>query len=280
MNVTMWGTRGSVAAPGPETARYGGNTSCVQVVGQQGTILVLDAGTGLRRLGMALPGKNRLVHILLTHLHLDHLQGLGFFAPLDNPDYEVHIWGPASPTHSLRKRLTRYLSPPLFPVHLRDMVARVVLHEVLDGTYEVGEFRISAQLVCHPGSTVGYRIENSAGSLAYLPDHEPALGSRPFPLSPAWTSGHKLAQGVDLLIHDAQYTADEYAKRIGWGHSTVEQTLRFAKQARVRRLVPFHHDPAHNDQDLDVIFARAVAAENPPFPVIPAKEGMELHVQE
>src|ERR687892_921194 len=121
MRVTIWGTRGSVAAPGPETARYGGNTSCVEVVGADGTVLVLDAGTSLRRLGTALPKTLRRVDILLTHLHMDHLQGLGFFAPLYNPEGEVHIWGPASMTLSLQDRLTRYMSPPLFPVRLRDM---------------------------------------------------------------------------------------------------------------------------------------------------------------
>src|SRR5512136_549441 len=155
MIVTLWGTRGSLAAPGAETARYGGNTSCVEVRGRGGTVLVLDAGTGIRRLGKALPTNLSRLDLLLTHLHMDHIQGLGFFAPLHNPDLEVHIWGPASTTATLRTRLMRYLSPPLFPVHLRDLPCRLTLHEVPCGDFTIGEFQVASALVCHPGPTVG-----------------------------------------------------------------------------------------------------------------------------
>src|SRR5882724_473073 len=136
MHVMLWGTRGSVAAPGPETARYGGNTSCVEVRGSDGTVLVLDAGTGIRRLGPSLVSLKRL-DLLLTHLHMDHIQGLGFFSPLYDSGVEVHIWGPASTTADLRTRLMRYLSPPLFPVHLRDLPCQLSLHEVPCGEVEV-----------------------------------------------------------------------------------------------------------------------------------------------
>src|SRR5437899_10586525 len=119
MKVTLWGTRGSIATPGPETLRYGGNTACVEVRGKDGTVVVLDAGTGIRRLGRTLPASLSRVDVLLTHLHMDHIQGLGFFAPLRRPNTEVHLWGPASTPLQLRERLSRYLSPPLFPVHLR-----------------------------------------------------------------------------------------------------------------------------------------------------------------
>ena len=156
MRVTLWGTRGSLATPGPETARYGGNTSCVEVRGREGTVLVLDAGTGIRRLAATLPDSVRRVDVLLTHLHMDHIQGLGFFAPLYRPDIEVHIWGPASTALSLQTRLTRYLSPPLFPVGLSELPCK--LHEVPGGEVDIGEFRVSSALVCHPGPTVGYRI--------------------------------------------------------------------------------------------------------------------------
>ena len=182
MRVTLWGTRGSLAAPGVETVRYGGNTTaCVEVRGVDGTVLVLDAGTGIRRLGVALPRSLRRVDILLTHLHMDHLQGLGFFAPLCNPKVEAHIWGPASTAGSLRRGLTRYLSPPLFPVRLRELPCRLVLHEVPCGDFDVGEFHISSALICHPGPTVGYRIVTSRAALAYLTDHEPALDAQQFP---------------------------------------------------------------------------------------------------
>src|SRR5947207_10828426 len=147
MRVTLWGTRGSVASPGPDTARYGGNTACVEVEGADGTLLVLDAGTGIRRLGATIPPGIGRVDVLLTHLHMDHIQGLGFFAPLRDPDTEVHIWGPASALLSLRVRLTRYMSPPLFPVHLRDLQCQLVLHEVPCGHAQVGEFKVSSMLV-------------------------------------------------------------------------------------------------------------------------------------
>ena len=172
--VTLFGTRGSIPAPGPETIKYGGNTASVEVRGKDGTILVLDAGTGIRRLGTHLATTTR-VDILLSHLHMDHIQGLGFFGPLFNPLIKVHVWGPASSVHTLEARLARYLSPPLFPVHLRDL-PNVVCHEVPCSAFDIGPFRIQSSLICHPGPTVGYRIESEDGIVAYLCDHEPALG--------------------------------------------------------------------------------------------------------
>src|SRR6476661_3244863 len=162
MKVTLWGTRGSMAAPGPDTVRYGGNTSCVEVRGNDGTILVLDAGTGLRALGLSLPHHVPRVDILLTHLHMDHIQGLGFFHPLRDPNSEVHIWGPAADEMSLREGITRYLSPPLFPVHLDEMPCKLVLHTVPGAPARVGEFQISSDLVCHTNLAVGYRLESPA----------------------------------------------------------------------------------------------------------------------
>lgn len=278
MQVTLWGTRGSLASPGAETARYGGNTSCVEVRAADGTMLILDAGTGIRRLGAAWPAAVRRVDLLLTHLHTDHIQGLGFFAPLYDSGMDVHVWGPASTTLALQTRLGRYLSPPFFPVHLRDLACRLTLHEVPCGDFTVGPFGVSSALVCHPGPTVGYRIQTAGAALAYLSDHEPALGTREFPGSPEWTSGYSLAANVDLLIHDAQYTTAEYAERVGWGHSSVEHALRFAALARVAHLVPFHHDPAHSDADVERIFAAAMTALQPAFTVTPAAEGDTFHL--
>jgi phosphoribosyl 1,2-cyclic phosphodiesterase len=278
MQARLWGTRGSLAAPGADTARYGGNTSCVEVRGTDGTVLVLDAGTGIRPLGAKLPRTLRRVDILLTHLHMDHLQGLGFFAPLYNPETEVHIWGPASTTLGLRARLMRYLSPPLFPVHLRDLPCKLTIHEVPCGDFEIGEFQISSALVCHPGPTVGYRLMSGRGVLAYLSDHEPALGAHKFPQQPEWTSGYTIAAGADVLIHDAQYDLAEYAGHIGWGHSAMQHALQFAVLAAVKRFVSFHHDPAHNDEDLDRLNREASDAVRPPFPVTPGAEGTLLEV--
>lgn len=276
MTVRLWGTRGSIASPGPDTVRYGGNTACVEVLGTDGTVLVLDAGTGVRRLGARLVQTHRRVDILLTHLHLDHITGLGFFAPLYHRETAVHIWGPGSTTQSLRARLTRYLSPPLFPVRLRDLPCQLTLHEVPCGAFTVGEFRITSALVCHPGPTVGYRIARGQTILTYMPDHEPALGLARFPLSADWSSGHVLAAGADLLIHDAQYSREEYLHHVGWGHSSLDQALAFARLADVREFVPFHHDPAHGDDDLDRLIAEAAARACPPFEVTPGREGATL----
>lgn len=276
MKVTLWGTRGSLASAGPETVRYGGNTSCVEVRGDDGSVLVLDGGTGIRRLGASLDDV-RAVHVLLTHLHMDHLQGLGFFAPLYRPDVEVHLWGPPSTTEHLQARLVRYLSPPLFPVRLRELPCRLTLHDVPLGRFRIGGLELEADLVCHPGPTVGYRITAAQTTVTYIPDHEPALGARTFPPEPEWTSGFALAQEADLLIHDAQYSDEEYPRFIGWGHSAIGHVLAFARLAGVRRLVTFHHNPAHSDDDLDRLLEEARRA-NPPFEILPGQEGLTLRL--
>jgi phosphoribosyl 1,2-cyclic phosphodiesterase len=273
MNVHLWGTRGSLASPGPDTVRYGGNTACIQVTGQDGTVLLLDGGTGIRRAGQSLGSDPRRVDVLLTHLHMDHIQGLGFFSPLRLPGWVVHLYGPGSTTQGLRARLTRYLSPPTFPVLLRELACDLHLHEVACGDFDIGPFHISSDLICHPNHAVGFRIREGDRVLAYLPDHEPALGVPHFPLAAEWTSGYRLAAGADLLIHDAQYSSTEYPDRIGFGHSSIQQSIQFAALAGVKTLVPFHHDPAHSDEDLDRLMAQAITAARPSFKVTPALEG-------
>lgn len=280
MKVTLWGTRGSLPTPGPETARYGGNTSCVEVRSDDGTVLVLDAGTGIRRLGASLSRSARRVDLLLTHLHMDHIQGLGFFAPFYVRGLEVHVWAPASTTLSLRTRLSRYMSPPLFPVRLRDLPCNLCLHEIPGEIARIGPFTIDSRLVCHPGPTVGFRIKAGRASLAYLPDHEPALGVTAALGSGDWTSGHAIAAGVDLLIHDAQYDDAEYVSRVGWGHSTLRRAIEFAAQADVRQLILFHHDPEHDDVTLDSLVARTMDREQPRFRVVAGTEGMSVQIPE
>lgn len=274
MKVTLWGSRGSIAAPGPETNRYGGNTACVTIQGKKGSVLVLDAGTGIRRLSAVIPPKARRVNILLTHLHLDHIQGLGFFGPLRQPHNEVHIFGPASTTLSLRERLSRYLSPPLFPVYMRDLTAMLHLHEVASETFHIGEFKITSAPVVHMDPTVGFRVESGGKVVTYLPDHEPALGNENFKAGKQWTSGYALAAESDLLIHDAQYTSEEYALYLGFGHSSIAQAFQFAALAETKHLVPFHHDPTHSDDDLDQLFAQHIRLLQPDFEVTPGAEGM------
>jgi phosphoribosyl 1,2-cyclic phosphodiesterase len=277
VKVRLWGTRGSVASPGADTARYGGNTSCVEVCGTGDTVLVLDAGTGIRPLGNVLHGKTRTVHVLLTHLHMDHIQGLGFFRPLFDPDIETHLWGPAASVDDLRRRLVRYLSPPLFPVHLRDL-PRLVLHAVPRHPFDVGEFRITADRICHPGYTLGFRIVAGGRAMAYLSDHEPALGASVFPLTSDWTSGYAVARDADLLIHDAQYALDEYENHVGWGHSALDHAIALARLAGARHLVTFHHDPGHSDDEIDRLLANGMAAAGPDLALSAGAEGAVFDV--
>ena len=276
ITITFWGTRGSTPTPGPEMTRYGGNTACVEVRGSKGTHLVLDAGSGIRRLGALLPQSVRRVDLLLTHLHIDQIQGLAFFKPLYDPTMEIHLWGPATHTLSLRQGLMRSISPPLFPVYLGELPCHLFLHEVPHGPFDIGEFHIESAWVCHPGATVGYRITQADTVFAYLPDHEPALGCPAFPMVGEWTSGYALAYATDLLIHDAQYSAEQYERQIGWGHSSIHHALAFAALARVKHLVPFHHDPTRIDDAIDDLITAAVMAAEPTFAVTPASEGMTL----
>lgn len=271
MRITLWGTRGSVARAGMHTVRYGGDTSVVEVEGSKGTRLILDGGSGMMRVTPGLGSFCERIDVLLTHLHMDHIQGLGFFYPLRDPDIETHIYGPVSTTLDLRERLSRYLSPPLFPVRLRDLQS-LHLHGVGPGTFKIGPFTVTADLICHPGPTLGYRIEENGSAMAYLPDHEPALGHREFPADPEWTSGFDLIKDVDLLIHDAQYTEEEYAGRVGWGHSTLQQAVGLASQAGVKTLVTFHHDPEHSDEMLDEQLQKELA-EDLPIELVPGRAG-------
>jgi phosphoribosyl 1,2-cyclic phosphodiesterase len=268
----MWGTRGSVASAGPQTARYGGNTACVEVRGDDGCLVVLDAGTGIQRLGNELESDVKRIDILLTHLHMDHIQGLGFFAPIFRRGCEIHVWGPPSPTLHLRARVTRYLSPPLFPIRLRDLRANFEFHDAPQEPFTIGPLTIRADEVIHPGATLGYRISENGRSLTYLSDHEPALASNSGDPGPAWISGLGLAHKADILIHDAQYTQAERDERLGWGHSSVPEAIDFAQAAEARQLVLFHHDPARTDHQMDLLMAEAEALADG-LPVTAAREG-------
>jgi phosphoribosyl 1,2-cyclic phosphodiesterase len=257
MDATIWGCRGSLAVPGPDTVRHGGNTSCVEVELADGTLLVLDAGTGVRPLGLRLAEHEGPIHVLLTHLHLDHLEGLAFFVPIWSAGRDVHIWGPRSPLESLQDRIARYFSPPLFPIDIHDIPADLTFHDSPEEPWTIGGATIEAQPVSHPGPTLGYRVSADGGSLTYIPDHEPALGGDLEALPPEWLSGFAVADRADVLLHDSQYFEAEYETKVGWGHSSVAAAVAFARAARVGRLVLFHHDPLHTDDDLLELRARA-----------------------
>jgi phosphoribosyl 1,2-cyclic phosphodiesterase len=280
MRLKIWGCRGSVPTPGPDTVRFGGNTSCIEVSLPDGGLIVLDAGTGIIELGLELAERGvRRLNLLLTHLHLDHLEGLRFFAPLWDNRVKLDIWGPPSPLLSLRERIARSFSPPLFPINLRDVPAQVTFRDVPRHPWTIDGAALAARLVVHPGPTVGFRIETTGSTFAYLPDHEPALAGRIADRTRDWISGASIATDVDLLVHDAQYFEDEYEERIGWGHSSVADAVAFTQAVGARRLMLFHHEPRHSDGSLARLEARAqsLAGRNGVESTL-AREGMVLEL--
>ena len=275
MKINLWGVRGSTPTSGPETTYYGGNTSCIDVW-EDGWLLILDGGSGIQKLIINPELKTNRIDILLTHLHLDHIQGLGFFKALFDPKMEVHIWGPSSTNRTLHARLSRYLSPPLFPVLIRDLPCKLTLHDIENSIFNIGPFTIQSAYVIHPGPTVGFRVTGAHSVLAYIPDHEPALGKSAIIPDSKWLSGFDLAAGADLLLHDAQYTSEEYQNKMGWGHSSIEDAGRFASIAGVKQVLFSHHDPYRSDAQVNEMFAAFKKNTNYQYACEPAKEGMEI----
>jgi len=280
LRLTIWGCRGSVPAPARNTVEYGGNTSCVEVMLGDDEALVLDAGTGIRALGLDLARRGiQRVHLFLTHLHLDHLEGLRFFAPLWDAQVTLEIWGPRSPVLGLRERILRAFSPPLFPLDFRDVPARVVFHDLPAEPWRSNGVTLASDLVLHPGPTLGFRLESGSSSVAYLPDHEPALTGIDR-RSLDWISGSAIAGGADVVLHDAQYLEEEYESRIGWGHSSVDAAVAFYRAVDAGRLVLFHHEPDRSDRELEALHERAceLAGRDRPPPVL-AHEGMSIELE-
>jgi ribonuclease BN (tRNA processing enzyme) len=260
-------------------AAHGGNTSCVELTLSDGTEVILDAGTGITDLGRARERGANPVHLLLTHLHLDHIQGLMFFTPLFDPRCAVRVSGPIAFGGSLLNRLARYISAPLAPIEIRELPASVSFEEIPTGSFQLGSATVEAAFVNHRGPTLGFRITDGDTTVAYIPDHEPALGQRLDRSAREWISGFELARDADLLIHDSQYTEEEYAGRVGWGHSAIDHTIEFARRCGVRRLALFHHDPLHDDDMLDAMEEGARAASDGAFEEITAaREGDSVKV--
>ena len=254
LSLKFWGVRGSCATPGAEFVRYGGNTPCIEVRAG-GSTLILDAGTGLRKLGQSLVAKGKVdVTLLLSHVHWDHIQGLPFFAPLYVPGTRIHVVGGANPM-PLRDCLHRQMSAPNFPVDLRDVGATLTFFELRDRQRTVlGDAEITAVRANHPDGVYAYRIEHKGRAVVYATDteHYSCVDKRLL----------TLCQDADVLIYDTQYLPEEYSgergmSRIGWGHSTFEAAAALAKAANVRELVLFHHDPDRTDEQVAVIEQRA-----------------------
>jgi phosphoribosyl 1,2-cyclic phosphodiesterase len=277
MNITLRGIRGSIPTFNQDTKVYGGNTSCIEVE-EDGCLLVLDAGSGITSLNFSDKLNYKRIDILLTHLHIDHIQGMGFFKPLFDPAKEVHIWGPATSSESLRGRLGRFFSPPFSPVYFRDLTCQLSVHEISNSTFDIGPFNIQSRYVIHTGPTVGFRIQSRHGVFTYIPDHEPALGRGSLQQDPKWLSGSDLASGADLLLHDAQYTRKEYADKVGWGHSAMEDALQFADITGVKRMILMHHDPVHSDAQLDKMYKHLKENTIHSFPYEMAVEGTMIEI--
>jgi phosphoribosyl 1,2-cyclic phosphodiesterase/DNA-binding response OmpR family regulator len=288
MLIRFWGTRGSIAKAGPSTVRYGGNTSCVELRSSRGTLVVLDCGTGAHGLGQALAksGPRPLNgHLLIGHTHWDHIQGFPFFTPLFVPGNEWHVYGPRGVGTSLRESLSGQMQYTYSPITIDDLGATLHYHDLVEGTLEVGDIHVTTQYLNHPALTLGYRLEVDGVTVVYSTDHEPhsrihATGStEPFV---SQDSHHaRFLADADLVIHDAQYTADEYQSRTGWGHSTMEYAVEMALSARVRRLALFHHDPTRDDDAIDRLVASArdrVAKAKGTMEVFAAAEGMVLEL--
>ena len=298
--IRLWGVRGSIPVPGEGTVRYGGNTSCVEVRAD-GEIIILDAGSGIRLLGLALdkefgPRSMKLT-LLISHTHWDHIQGLPFFSPAYDQKNLIRVLGYEGARAGLAKILASQMETPFFPVSLRQLPSHLAIEELKEMEFQVGNVQVRSKFANHPGVCVGYRLATSSGSIAYFPDNEPyedlklQLASRDGINEDqardfATAERTKLVdflEGCDVAVMDTQYTGEEYAKHIGWGHSPVGSVVSLAIDANVGKLVLFHHDPNHDDAMIDKIVEHAralVAKSGNPLEVEGAQEGAEILVEQ
>ena len=266
MRIRFWGVRGSIACPGPETVRYGGNTPCIEVrCGNH--LIVFDAGTGLRALGDTLSDEDKMVDIFLTHCHLDHITGLPFFGPLFAEGRRIRLWaGNLLPANSIERVVRKVMSSPLFPVEVEIFRAAIEFHDFSagDNLHPFDDVELRTAPLDHPGGCTGYRLEFGGRVFALLSDTEGFPGKRDKELV-------SLAKDADLIVYDTTFTEQEIVNRAGWGHSTWERGVRLANEAGAKQLCLFHHDPAHDDNFMD----RVAAAANDARPgTVTARDGL------
>lgn len=255
MNVTFYGVRGSTPCPCEQNQRYGGNTACVAIEASGCEPIVFDLGTGLRFWGDTLPTDGSFRgHALVTHLHWDHVQGLPFFVPINRRGARLDIYGPPQDAGlTLEGAFGEFMRHPYFPVGVGDLAGDFGFHSMSDGEYVIGNAKVICRSVPHIGATNGYRVEADGASVAYIPDHQQPIDGG---LDVA-AGVLELCDGVDLLIHDSQYTPTEFARKAHWGHCTIEYALHVARESGARRLAMFHHDPDHDDDTVDHLLAEA-----------------------
>lgn len=288
MFVRFWGTRGSIPKPGPNTLRYGGNTSCVELRSAAGTIVMLDCGTGAVSFGAELMQNGpKPVHgyMLISHTHWDHIQGLPFFAPLFVPGNEWDVYAPRGFEHSVRETLAGQMQSTYFPVELEQLGAAIHYHDLTEGVFHLGDIKVSTQYLNHPALTLGYRLEADGVTVVYACDHEPHSRALAYGSGDVGGQDQRHAEfiaGADLLIHDAQYRAAEYEGKIGWGHSTVEYVIAMAQLAEVKSVALTHHDPMRDDDTIDREVEQIrgrLKAQNASLKVFAAAEGPTLEIE-
>ncbi len=288
MRVNFWGTRGSIAKPGASTVRFGGNRSCVEIRSDSGTIAILDCGIGAHGLGQILmeSGPHPVRgHILITHTHWDHIQGIPFFAPLFVPGNEWDIYAPRGLGSSVRESLSGQMQYTYFPVTLEGLGASIRYHDLVEGVFEIGDIKVRTRYMNHPALTLGYRLEADGVSVVYACDHEPH--SRQYALGTGIMGEQDrrhiaFIKGADLVIHDAQYTATEYPDKIGWGHITVNCAVDMSLAAGVRRLALTHHDPMRDDDSVDHVCEdtrNGLPRSDRPLEIFAAAEGMVVKLE-
>ena len=296
IRIRFWGTRGSISAAGPETLRYGGNTTCVDVATDDGTRLVFDCGTGARKLGLALADKGPLrLHLLLSHTHADHIQGLPFFLPAFTPGSHITVYGPVGVDRRLMTAVGGTMDYAYFPVALESLPARVDFVELGETEFSIGGIKLRTQFLNHTAPCLGYRMTVGSATFVYATDHEAHANphwraDRPSDAFDAELLAHtgdarhvSFLTAADIVVHDAQYSAADYPTKAGWGHSTVEYAVDVALAARAKTLVLFHHDPDRDDRgvdDLAAVAASRVMTTKRALRVVAAAEGEELVLAE
>lgn len=302
MKVKFWGTRGSIACPGKETAEFGGNTSCIEIQDDDGNVLIFDSGTGIRGLGMDLTKRKiNNIHLFISHTHWDHIQGFPFFTPAYIPGNQIHIHGPTHFEKTLQKIMNLQMDYAYFPVSMQQLSAKIDYTDLRETEFKIGNTKIITKYSNHPVTALCYKVISNGKSVVYTGDFEPFFNvlkaeAKPDPSGLEDFSAGAVAEGededidaivaerneihrkfceADILIHDAQYTQEEYKKTQGWGHSPMEWVINNAKSVAVKRLVLNHHDPARTDEAL-VALEKKLQAENPGLDLFFSKEGMEL----